>query len=204
MNTNTDTIIDYQLRVGNSYAKAGALVASNRIVAGNDSGYNMITAGESFDIRYPILYSIKGASGGGILSSTFYNYSGIAIATETLNGGAKGTFEANKPLYLVGTLNNNIFTVDSNSPLTTTIPTSKDNKVYIEIGATYSTSMFDFACSNKMYSYINGAFIPISASVGGDKEAVVSEIVKLIPESSAEAASNESKIFQWSGNSVTI
>ena len=60
-------------------------------------------------------------------------------------------------VYLVGTLDGTIFTIDS-TMLTTTVPTSADNKVYTPLGVMYSTTNCYFRPTNEYYAYVNGKF----------------------------------------------
>ena len=61
-------------------------------------------------------------------------------------------------IYLVGTLNGNMFTVDSTFPFTTTKPTTEDGKYYISLGYMYSTYQMILYPEHPIYRFVNGVF----------------------------------------------
>ena len=119
-----------------------------------------------------ILYS----SGAGAQTSnssldTYYNYKNGVLTSTTwevyaldlrysLNCGT--TLTANKPIYLVGTINDtdDLFYLDTNW-YTQTVPTTEDGKTYILIGTTYNTYGVYLASENTAYQYYLGKFMPL-------------------------------------------
>lgn len=195
-----------RIKLSDSIVKPAEAIAANRIIVGTDDGYIAADNGVSFNIRYPILYTDKALSSGWS-DSAYSLIEDRIISSQSLNTTVSTSdLQKPKPLYLVGVLDGDIFTIDNVSPLTTTVPTEKDNKVYIEIGYTiYSTTKFVFSCSNKMFTYKNGAFVPMAAGAGGDGETSnIEEIIKLLPGSSTSPEDSTNRIFKWSGNTVTI
>lgn len=79
----------------------------------------------------------------------------------TYSGNQGSTLTVNKPVYLVGELNNGLFYL-ANDWITQTIVTEQDQSyspstVYIYLGMAYSTSNIDLDAYNPMYHYVNGA-----------------------------------------------
>ena len=72
--------------------------------------------------------------------------------------------EANKMLWLKGTVNGNTFTVAFGDFLTTVTPTMEDGMYYIPLGIMASTTTGYFSSSNRLYAYIDGAFQPVDTA----------------------------------------
>lgn len=71
------------------------------------------------------------------------------------NATNKG-FVGYKPVYIVGTVTNGLFTLDSTKWWTQTLPSSEDNKVYIYIGDAYDWYRMTFTEDKPIYWYKNG------------------------------------------------
>lgn len=61
--------------------------------------------------------------------------------------------EQYKTLYLRGTINDGIFTIDS-VPFTTVVPTQEDNLYYMSLGSTYSLTAFGLFTEHPIYKYV--------------------------------------------------
>lgn len=65
-------------------------------------------------------------------------------------------FTGYAPVYIVGTVNNGLFTLDSTKWWTQTLPSSEDNKVYIYIGDAYDWYRLTFTEDKPIYWYKDG------------------------------------------------
>ena len=72
------------------------------------------------------------------------------------NATNKG-FVGYKPVYIVGTVTDGLFTLDPTKWWTQTLPSSEDNKVYIYIGDAYDWYRLTFTEDKPIYWYKNGA-----------------------------------------------
>lgn len=72
------------------------------------------------------------------------------------NATNKG-FVGYKPVYIVGTVTDGLFTLDSTKWWTQTLPSSEDNKVYIYIGDAYDWYRMTFTEDKPIYWYKDGA-----------------------------------------------
>ena len=77
------------------------------------------------------------ASGGVTGNSTVYNSQPAIDIRYSINSGS--TLQANKPLWIVGTMNNGLFYLDA-TWWTQTPPTSANGKIYIYIGVVYNVT----------------------------------------------------------------
>lgn len=132
-------------------------ITNTHIICGTSSGYRDIGANVSFDLTYPLLYASyainKGATTG-TRDGNFLSLNGVdASKNGTITSGAAG-----KILYLKGTINNNTFTIASSPFMTTVVPTSTDNYVYLPLGLMYSATNIYFISTDKLYAYKDGAF----------------------------------------------
>lgn len=82
----------------------------------------------------------------------------------TANNATYGT-TGYKPIYLVGTVTNGLFYLDS-TWWTQTLPTSADGKVYIYIGDAYDYYRLTLSEEKPMYVYTNGAIREYSQDAG--------------------------------------
>ena len=73
----------------------------------------------------------------------------------TANDSTNGTV-ANKPIYLVGTITNGLFYLDTTKWWTQNLPSSADGKVYIYLGDAYDYYRMQFNAERPIYHYTNG------------------------------------------------
>lgn len=133
---------------------AAAAITSGRIICGTASGYRNIGASVAFDISYPLLYAGSAIAAAGTGDNNYLSINGInASNNAAITGGA-----AKKTLYLKGTLSGSTLMTASSGFLTATVPTSKDNFVYLPLGVMYSATNIYFVSPSKMYAYKGGKF----------------------------------------------
>lgn len=90
----------------------------------------------------------------------------------TANNATSGT-AAKKPVYLVGTVTNGLFYLDTTKWWATALPTSADGKIYIYIGESYDYYKLTFAGYHPIYHYTNGAL----RLYGGDASTVNGQVL---------------------------
>ena len=128
-----------------------AIVAGN-IIVGKDGVYHHLKDGTAFDITYPVLYA-NAALNANATGTNNYDIFHITITTTQ-----SITLTAYKPVFIKGTLSGNLFTPDSTTPLTQTLPTSADGKYYMFLGmATGSTTLY-LQEIHPIFAYKNGKF----------------------------------------------
>jgi len=155
---NSDT--QSRIRLQNVINAAEAITGGH-IICGTSSGYRNIAANVSFDLTYPLLYAsttiAKGATSG-TRDNNFLTINGVNASTNgTITSGTIG-----KMLYLKGTVNNNTFTISASPFMTTVVPTTADNFIYIPLGIMYSTTSIYFISTDKLYAYKDGGFKELS------------------------------------------
>lgn len=140
--------------------KAKTAWSANKIIVGDASGYSVASSGVTFNITYPILWTVVGVGAGG------WNYPDVysQIIDRDLTSIKSGfTSTANSGIYLVVTISGVIATVDS-TLITDTLPTSEDGKVYIRLGKlgdnSNGSSFFFFEPVHPMFWYHHGAIVP--------------------------------------------
>ena len=143
----------YDRRLHNQAIKAAAAVTAGTVIVGTSAGYKQVASGITFDLQYPILYASAAIAANATATNTYEAIPSISLATT--KSGWTGTQYA--MAFLVGTLSGTTVTIDS-SVFTTTIPNSADDKIYIPIGLTYSTTQVFFAPTKDVYHYTNGSF----------------------------------------------
>ena len=139
---------------------AAAAMTEGKIICGTDSGYRDVAAGVSFDLGHSLLYCGKTIASG---ASSVYNY----LSYDVVNASITGTIEsgaAKKTLYLKGSISNNSFVISASPFLTTVIPDAESEYYYIPLGVMYSTTNIYFNSTNRLYTYINGAFQAVDAA----------------------------------------
>jgi len=151
---------NYDRRLHNNAILAATAIVKNKLIAGNDSGYNNIQAGLSFDLSYPILWASAAIAATKTAANTYEAYPSTPFSTTgTIEGGA-----SNKMLYLKGSVSGNTFTVAASNFLTTVVPVIEDGFYYIPLGVMSSATAGYFATSNRLYAFINGAFQPVDTA----------------------------------------
>ena len=163
MNDHIDnTDIDVRARYVHYYnnVKAKTAWTAEKIIVGDASGYSVASSGVTFNISYPILWTVVAVSAG----SDNYDAIFSQIYDRNLTNIKSGfTSTANSGIYLVVTISEVIATVDS-TLITDTLPTSEDGKVYIRLGKLGNNSngsnYFIFESEHPMFWYHHGAVVP--------------------------------------------
>ena len=93
----------------------------------------------------------------GVVTSTNYDAYSVDLRYST---NCATTLVAQRPVYLVGTVENDgLFHLDASQWWTQTEPTFKDNKVYVYLGVAYSTYQIWLSTDNPAYMFYNDKFI---------------------------------------------
>lgn len=140
-NTNT-----YQLR-GNYLIKAKSAISAGHLCCGDADGYQMIVAGATFNINYPILYCTNALSANATSINFFYVY-GVNLSTS--KSGFSGT--AYSTAYLIGTLGDDGVTFTIADDVFTCSPDDYSDYDLIPLGIMTSSTNANF------YSRINPLF----------------------------------------------
>lgn len=164
--TFTGWFVDGTYDSGNTYnrvrmqtaIKAVTAITSGRILCGTSAGYKNIAANTAFDLSYPLLYALSNINANATGDNNYLQINGVnASSNGTITSG-----EANKMLYLKGTVSGNTFTTSASPFMTTVVPTSEDNFIYIPLGIMYSATNIYFIFSDKLYAYKDGSFKELS------------------------------------------
>lgn len=135
---------------GTIHCGSTAIVAGN-IIVGKDGAYHHLKLGTAFDINYPILYASTAIAANGNSSEQC----AYLITPFTITTTQNITLTTNKPVYIKGTLQGNIFTPISTAPLTQTVPTAVDNYDYILLGYAVSTTVMYLIPEHPIYKLVN-------------------------------------------------
>ena len=145
-------------------ASTNAIVANTVIACNkNQNKWETIRSGMVIDWSRPILYSRSAyASAAEVANADLFNAATASARSIPGMSASFAGFTKYNYVYLVGTYNetNNTFTVDT-IPLTTTIPTTEDGKLYVSIGWASSTYQYRFVPEYPVftfYKYYDGKF----------------------------------------------
>lgn len=127
------------------------------------------------------VFSGSGISSAGV-GDYYYNTGTGGYYECTLAGNASTAkwkyngllIENYKTIYLRGTLEDGIFTVDD-IPMTTTIPEEDDGLYYMSLGSVYSLTAYGLFPEHPMYKYVNGEFKSLN-QVSYDAQALADNI----------------------------
>lgn len=145
---------NYTYRYYNTIKAKTAIASGSLCCALDETGFSTLSAGGSFDINYPILWASGALAAGSTTSGCYSSYYCVNLAS-TLSGFAGLT--AFKGVYLVGTLNGTLFTVDS-TMFTQIVPAAADGKVYMRLGEARSTNSIYLSNEKKFFKFANGLF----------------------------------------------
>lgn len=138
--------------------KAETAITSGRIICGTSTGYKNIGANIAFDLTYPLLYASSAIAASKTGDNNYLQINGINVSSNgTITSGA-----AYKMLYLKGTVSGNTFTISASPFMTTVVPTSVDNFIYLPLGIMYSSTNIYFISTDKLYAYKDGSFKELS------------------------------------------
>lgn len=151
-NTNDNT---YDRIRYNNNIKAKTAITASTLIVGDSSGYFKLAAGSVFDIDKPILWA-----GSAIAAAATGTNNYLSMPSCTMRNNTNSTWVATQyeTLYLVGKLEGQKFTADSATFLTTTKPTTDDDKYYISLGYMYSTYQIYLYPEHPIFKYVDGAF----------------------------------------------
>lgn len=136
---------------------ARKLITAESLIVGDETGYEKVASGVTFNLAYPIVWCTAKVEA----ASSNYNAMFLQHYDRNIATGAKTGFTstANKVIYLIVTVNDNIATIDSNI-ITDTLPSSADGKVYISLGKLGAQSTganyFFLYPTHPMFEYKNG------------------------------------------------
>lgn len=150
---NYDTSDNYTHRRYGVYKIGVGAIAANTIVAYDANGYIVNALTTNFDINQSILWcgTAYSANASGSNANIYEAHYNVSIAGTGFSG-----MTLYNPLFLKGTLYNNMFTAVG---LTQTMPTSEDNFIYILVGAPQNTTnTIQFFFKNQLFTYVDGAF----------------------------------------------
>lgn len=100
--------------------------------------------------------AVNVAANTAVANYTLYRDNGNVIDYRyTLNCGT--TLTANKPIYLVGTIQDGLFYLSSPTYWAQDLPTTEDGKVYVLLGRAYDTHRGTFFENHPIYEYRNSA-----------------------------------------------
>lgn len=155
-NSNTYDRTQYKNNV-----KAKTAISAKSIIVGNSSGYSTAAAGVTFDINYPVLWATAAIEANAVATTTYINYPSCSLRVNK----PQITLTANSMAYLVGTLSDTTFTIDS--VVFGVAPTQANGKVYIPVGMLYSTYQIYFQGGYPtLYEYGENGFAPITGADG--------------------------------------
>ena len=140
----------------------------------NTTGYKL---GQLF-----YFYSSSNIAAGATFGSSYSFMAGVDFRYSSNCGS---TLVANKPVYIVGTLQNNLFYLD-NTWWSQTPPTTADEKIYIFVGYAYNAYAIDFIGLGRAYyhngtsfvRYHHNAYSATKATQDGDGNIIASTYVK--------------------------
>lgn len=149
-----DKIEAYNIRSANQLYYKSAVTA-NSLVGSVGDGLFALTAGSTFDISYRLYWQSSAIAAGATNNMSWLNHSTINLTN--LKSGFSGT--TNQTVYLIGTLDGTMFTIDDDI-ITDTPPTTADGKVYIPLGILYTTTNIFFISpsASEMFHYKDGKF----------------------------------------------
>lgn len=152
---------DGQYLDGNTYDRiryqqnvlAKTAIAAGKMIAGDTDGFAPIIPGYSFDITAPILYAQTAIAAA---ASGSDNYTAFpAVNLQTTQAGYLGTIR--KSVFLKGTLQNSIFTV--NGTIFTDTPTDDGSgSYYMLLGQLYSTTSMLLYSEHPLFRFYQGEF----------------------------------------------
>ena len=121
------------------------------------SGYVLIGAGSVIDISYPLVWNDTST----IVISANSNYYEVMPGCTLTNNKAGISLEANKMIYLVGSLSGCAFTVGSD--VFAVVPGEADANTYIPVGLSSSATevCFNNGGYPRIYGFKDGAFCPL-------------------------------------------
>lgn len=152
---NTNSTYNLGQNIHATAITAKEAITRYHLIMGDALGYQNVTAGDTFDISYPLLLAYAAAINATKTSTgTYETYPAADFSYNgTIEAGA-----ANKMLYLKGTVSGNTFTVAASPFMTTVVPNETDGYLYIPLGIMSSVKLANFVSSKDLYAYLDGEF----------------------------------------------
>ena len=147
---------NYDRILYNANIKATSAVKAGQIIVGTSSGYVPVAAGVSFDLNYPILYAGAAIAANATSKGAYLTYPATDV-TKTLS---TASLTINSMLYLVGTLEENIFTIDTQ--VFAHQGETPTDLYYIPIGIAFSNVGIYFNSSTSICKWGDSGFTDIS------------------------------------------
>jgi hypothetical protein len=136
------------------------------LIVGTNLGYQSIASGVIFNLSYPILYAAEEIIQETTSGEIYEAYPGINFSANSTNNFSGSI---NSIVYLKGTVNGNLFTIED---ITTQTSSTLDHKFYIPLGIlSESTTRGYFTSSKDLYAFVG------DSSTGKFRQATPSEIV---------------------------
>ena len=156
---NTNTLPTHLYHYNNIKAKTA--ITAESLICGDESGYQKVAGGVTFDISYPLVWCTTAVAA----NTSDYSHMFLCHYDRNIATGVKTgyTSTANKVQYLITTISGKTATIDS-SIVTDTLPTTDDGKVYIVLGKlgnqSTGTNYFLLYPEHPMLWYKNGDIRP--------------------------------------------
>lgn len=154
-NYNSNTTYNLGQNIHATAITAKEAITRYHLIMGDASGYQNVTAGDTFDISYPLLLAYAAAIA--VTKTSAGTYETYPAADFSYNGTIEAG-AANKMLYLKGTISGNTFTVAASPFMTTVVPDEADGYLYIPLGIMSSVKLANFVSSKDLYAYLDGEF----------------------------------------------
>lgn len=152
---NTNTTYNLGQNIHATAITAKEAITRYHLIMGDALGYQNVTAGDTFDISYPLLLAYAAAID--VTKTSTGTYETYPAADFSYNGTIEAG-AANKMLYLKGTISGNTFTVAASPFMTTVVPDEADGYLYIPLGIMSSVKLANFVSSKDLYAYLDGEF----------------------------------------------
>lgn len=120
------------------------------------------------------------------------SFNGITMSEST------SAMEKGKPVFLVGSIQNGLFYLDSSNWFSQELPTIEDNKAYIHIGFAYDSYRHSHLPHNPIYMYKNGAVRQVV------EYALISDTVNQEPKFIVEKTTDSQRAFASGINTITL
>ena len=121
-----------------------------------------------------------------------FSFNGITTSAST------SAMKKGKPVFLVGTIQNGLFYLDSSNWFSQELPTIEDGKAYIHIGFAYDPYRHSLLTHNPVYMYKNGAIRQVV------EYALISDTVNQEPDFVIEKSTDSQRTFVSGINTITL
>ena len=145
------------------------IINAGHIIGGGTNGYHQLTAGATLNIAYPILYANSSIEQFGTSIDTYEVMPNVnfLISSDSIEKNNDEDI-TNKMLWLKGTLSGSTFTCASENWLTTIIPTTENEMIYIPLGIMTGNETGYFNPTNQLWIFKSGSFQLIESVTRND------------------------------------